>query len=128
MKKHLASLSLVAAALTATGIALASPALAAHQARSGEAPRPAASQARADDFWAYARFEQDYDDDRRYGALPRPSRQALSRIGVVMVLDVEWDDGRIEVEGVDARGREVDVVMDRTGQRVLRHRVERWDD
>lgn len=87
------------------------------------APRPA-----ADGFWAHARWDDDRDDRRRYGPMPRPDQAALRSIGVVRVLKVERDDGRLEVEGVDAQGREIDVLMDVAGRQVLAWKVDRDDD
>lgn len=128
MNKQVSSIAVAAAVLVAAGVAVASPVVSQAPVSAEPAPRPAAAQPVAGGFWTHAQFEQDADDNRRYGTLPRPNRPALSRVGVVQVLEVEWDDGQIEVEGLNAQGREVDVVMDRTGQRVIRHKVERWDD
>jgi len=68
------------------------------------------------------------DDDRRAGPMPKLNSEALRRAGIVKVREVERDDDRIEVEGWDAQGREVDVKLDRTGQRVLSSKVDRDDD
>lgn len=73
----------------------------------------------------------DWDDDdwRPNEAMPRPSVAALRAAGVVRVTDVERDRGRIEVEGYDAQGRELNIRMDANGQRVLSVRHDRdWDD
>lgn len=128
MKKSVSLVSLSALAIMGAGVVLTAPALANDAPKAGQPARAANVQPTADRFWDAAEFEHDQDDNRRYGALPRPSRAALTAIGVTRVLEVEWDDGLIEVEGLDARGREIDIVMDRTGQRVIRHKVERWDD
>lgn len=118
------------AAPTPAPIAAAStPAVAAVAA----APVAAASQSR-NDFYAYADWDDDDDDRRRYGRMPRPDMGALRAVGVVRVTEVERDDGRIEVEGRDARGREIDVLMDAQGRRVIDvrrdrdDRDDRWDD
>ena len=108
----------VLALLMAGGSAVAAPAQ-----KAPEAPRAA-----ADDFWAYARWDDDRDDRRRHGPMPRPDQAALRAAGVVRVLEVERDDGRLKVEGVDARGREIDVLMDVAGRRVLASRIDRRDD
>lgn len=94
---------------------------------------PAATRPAADGFWTHARWDDDYDDRRRYGPMPRPDQAALRSIGVVRVLEVERDDGRLEIEGVDRRGRHVDVLMDAAGRQVLgwkfdRDDDDRWDD
>lgn len=115
-------LTTLVASVVVAGVAVAAPQVANPQA-------PAPSQARAvDPFWAQTDWDDDADDRSRYGALPRPSKAALRAVGVTRVLEVEWDDGQLEVEGLDAQGREVDVVMDRQGRRVLHSKVERWDD
>ena len=41
---------------------------------------------------------------------------------------MERDDGRIEVEGFDAQGREIKLTMDRAGKRVLSSRIDRDRD
>lgn len=128
MKKSISLVSLSALAIIGAGVVLTAPAWANDEARTEHPVRAAVAQTTADRFWGSAEIEHDDDDNRRYGALPHPSRNALADIGMVRVLEVEWDDGLIEIEGVDARGREIDAVMDRTGQRVIRHKVERWDD
>ena len=85
--------------------------------------------AQDDRYWAGVDWDHDDDDYRRGGALPLPDARALKRAGMVSVHEVERDDGSIEVEGRDARGRELNVRMDQTGKRVLSKRLEdRWDD
>ena len=128
MKKSISFIALSALAIVSSGVVLTGPAVANSAAKVEQPARVENPQPTADRFWAFAAFEHDEDDNRRYGSLPRPSRSALAGVGVSRVLEVEWDDGHIEVEGLDARGREVDVIMDRTGQRVIRHKVERWGD
>lgn len=81
---------------------------------------PAAVKQVAGDFWAGAHWDDDDDDHRVRGPIPRPSEAALRKAGLVRVTEVERDDGRIEVEGYDAQGRELDVTMDTKGQKVLR--------
>lgn len=128
MKNSISLVSLSALAIVGAGVVLTAPALA-YDAPKAEQPACAINaQSNADRFWASAEFEHDDEDNRRYGALPRPSRSALARVGMVRVLNVEWDDGLVEVEGVDEHGREIDAVMERSGERVIRHKVERWDD
>lgn len=128
MKKFISLISLSALAIVGAGVVLTAPALANDSPKAEQRARAANGHTNVDRFWASVEFEHDDDDNRRYGALPRPSRTVLAGIGMVRVLEVEWDDGLIEVEGVDVNGREIDAVMDRTGQRVIRHKVERWDD
>lgn len=82
-----------------------------------------------DVFWASARWDDDDADDWRFRAakpILRPDQAALRAAGMTRVTEVERDDGRIEVEGRDAQGRELDVKMDAAGKKVLR--VERDDD
>lgn len=83
----------------------------------------------------YAATHWDDDDDDRFNRLrqaspmPVPDAAAIRRAGIVRVKEVERDDGRIEVEGYDAQGREIDLIMDAAGKRVLSTRREhRWDD
>ena len=117
MKKIL-SVAAIAAAATA-GLAVASGALA------GPAPTAAKNQP----FFANVHWDDDFDDRRRLGPMPVPNADAIKRAGIVHVVEIERDDGRIEVEGYDAQGREIELVMDRQGQRVLSVRRDRhWDD
>ncbi|MBP7705030.1 MAG: PepSY domain-containing protein [Caulobacter sp.] len=107
------------AAVAVGGAAVAAPVSTATQPGSGDV------------FWSSARWDDDDADDRRFRVtparpMPRPDQAALRAAGVTRVLEVERDDGRIEVEGRDARGREIDVKMDAAGKKVLR--VERGDD
>lgn len=118
----------VIAAAAAAGAAFAAPAV----------PAPAASSvtqaAPSNGDWAGVRFDDDDDDRRRYGPMPRPNREALRAAGMTRIDEVERDDGRLEVEGWDAEGREIEVHMDLRGQRVLHvdrdddRRGDRWDD
>lgn len=70
-------------------------------------------------FWANVHWDDDDDELRRLGPMPLPSEQALKAAGVVRVVEVERDDGQLEIEGYDADGRELDIKMDATGQQVL---------
>lgn len=97
--------------ILATGVALVSTA-----AIAGDRP-PAAAQGQP--FWAGVEWDDDDDNRRRHGAMPLPNADALKRAGMVRVTEVERDDGRIEVEGYDARGQELKIRMDARGQRVL---------
>lgn len=120
-------LTTLIASVAVAGIAVAAPQVANSQVATNQVA-PATQTRTTDPFWAQTEWDNDADDLRRYGALPRPSKSALRAIGVTRVLEVEWDDGQIEIEGLNAQGREVDVVMDRAGRQVLRSKVERWDD
>lgn len=97
--------------LAAAGIALAST-----SANADDRP-PAA--AKGQSFWAGVNWDDDDDERRRHGTMPLPNANALKSAGVVRVTEVERDDGRIEVEGYDRHGRELNVRMDARGQRVL---------
>lgn len=88
----------------------------------------AQAQSTSDAFWARAQWDDDDDDGRRAGPIPRPDAAALRAAGIVSVREVERDDGRLEIEGRDARGREIDVLMDAKGRKVLTSRVDRDDD
>lgn len=117
MKKILTAVALVA--VGAVGIGAGSIALA--------GPAPAA--ARGQPFFANVHWDDDFDDRRRYGPMPVPNADAIKRAGIVHLVEIERDDGRIEVEGFDAQGREIELIMDRQGQRVLSVRRDRqWDD
>ena len=107
--------------LAATGVVATSAVVAA---------RPAPAEAQGQAYWSDTRWDDDDDDRRVRGAMPVPNAEALKRAGMVRVVEVERDDGRIEVEGYDATGRELDIYMDATGQRVLRveRDDDRWDD
>lgn len=95
---------------------------------------PTAANAQDDRGWNDVRWDDDDDDRRRYGPMPRPNVEALRRVGMVRIVEVERDDGRLEVEGYDRRGREIDVKMDLSGRRVLSvdrdddRDDDRWDD
>lgn len=98
------------------------------------APGATSSQpGRGDMMFADTRWDHDDDDGFRTAArkpIPRPDAAALRAVGVVKVVEVERDDGRLEVEGRDAQGHELDVKMDRDGKKVLRVKRDddRWDD
>lgn len=120
---------IAAASLTLGGIG----AVAFAQAPAVPAPAPAkpapppAKPAPASDMWANVHWD-DQDGPRRAGPMPKLNSEALRRAGIVKVREVERDDNRIEVEGWDAQGHEVEVKMDSSGQRVLRVKVDRDDD
>ena len=119
----------VAAVAVMAGSAVAAPMLTSAPATAAAvAAAPASAAGAQDRFWDHTRWDDDGDDRRRYGAMPRPDRAALRAIGIVSVHEVERDDGRLEIEGRDARGREIDVLMDRNGRRVIAHRVDHDDD
>ena len=89
-------------------------------------PAPAAAQGQA--YWSETRWDDD-DDRRTRGTMPVPDAEALKRAGLVRVVEVERDDGRLEVEGYDASGRALDIDMDAKGRRVLKvDRDDDWDD
>ncbi|MGE4324006.1 MAG: PepSY domain-containing protein [Sphingobium sp.] len=90
------------------------------------AARPAPPEARGQAYWAETHWDDDDDAARRRGAMPVPNAEVLKRAGMVRVIEVERDDGRIEVEGYDARGRELEIKMDARGQRILS--IDRDDD
>lgn len=104
MKAKLPLIVLLASAVTTTA------ALAADLA-------PAGAQGNA--FWANVHWDDDDDDLRRAGPMPLPSAEALKAAGMVRVVEVERDDGQLEIEGFDAQGRELEIEMDATGQEVL---------
>lgn len=97
------------ALLAAAGIVAASSVVAA---------RPAPPEARGNAYWADAHWDDD-DSGRRRGPMPVPNAEMLKRAGMVRVIEVERDDGRIHVEGYDATGRELEIRMDARGQRIL---------
>ncbi|MFN4178388.1 hypothetical protein [Phenylobacterium sp.] len=121
------------AAVGLAGAAVAAPALAPQPApqkpAEARADRPAATP--AGDMWSRVHWDDD-DSARRGQPWPRLNSAALRQAGMVKVREVERDDGEIEVEGYDARGREIDVTMDAAGQRVLRvdrdDEDDRWGD
>lgn len=108
--------------------ALLAAALISSPAANTPAVSPETPPAIADDFWAHAHWDDDHDDRRRYGPMPRPDQSALRAVGVVRVLEVDREDGRLEIEGLDARGRNIDVVMNASGRRVLAWRIDHHDD
>ena len=97
----------------------------------GASPAPKAAQ--DDPFFASVHWDDD-DDDNRYNPrrkvtpMPVPDAAAIRRAGIVQVTEVERDNGRIEVEGFDAQGREIKLYMDRAGKRVLSSRIDRDGD
>lgn len=97
------------AVLAVAGAAATSAVVTAH-------PGPVAAQ--GDAFWSAARWDDD-DDRRQAGPMPMPNAEAIKQAGIVRVVEVERDDGRLEIEGYDANGRELEVHMDVAGQRVL---------
>lgn len=115
MKIKLPLIALAAAGVVATSAAAA----VAH-------PVAAPSGAQGQAYWANVQWDDDHDDRARLGAMPLPDAAALKRAGMVRVVEVERDDGFIEVEGYDAKGRELDIRMDAKGTRVLS--VERDND
>lgn len=118
MKKKILS----AAAVLAIGAAGAG---AATVALAGPAPAGTRNQP----FFANTHWDDDFEDRGRYGPMPVPNADAIKKAGVVHLVEIERDDGRIEAEGFDAQGREIKVVMDRQGQRVLSvRRDQHWDD
>ena len=93
----------------------------------------ALADAAKDPIYAATHWDDDDDDryhpQRRVSPMPVPDAAAIRQAGIVRVKEVERDDGRIEVEGYDAQGREIEVVMEAGGKRVLATRVDhRWDD
>lgn len=83
------------------------------------AAQPAPPEARGQAYWAETHWDDDDDDRRHRGSMPVPNAEVLRRAGMVRVIEVERDDGRIEVEGYDAQGRELEIKMDARGQRIL---------
>lgn len=94
----------------------------------------ALSEAVKDPIYAATHWDDDDDDDRLAGQrkispMLVPDAAAVRNAGMVRVAEVERDDGRIEIEGYDAKGREIELVMDAGGKRVLSVRRENdWDD
>ena len=116
-KKILSAVAIIA--IGAAGIGAATIAVA----------EPAPAGAKSHPFFANAHWDDDFDDRARYGPMPVPNVDAIKRAGIVHLIEVERDDGRIEVEGFDAQGREIKAVMDRQGKRVLSvRRDQHWDD
>ena len=127
MKPHLPLAVIAAAAIAGVATAAPGPAPAVGTSPVAEVVPASARQAATDPF-AYTDWDDDADDRRRYGAMPRPDIRALNRAGIVHVTDVERDDGQLEIEGYDAQGRRMEARMDLQGQRVLRAWHERDDD
>ena len=95
----------------------------------------ALAEAVKDPLYAAAQWDDDDDDTGRFSPqrqaspMPVPDAAAIRAAGIVRVKEVERDDGRIEVEGHDAQGREIELFMDATGKRVLSaQRDHRQDD
>jgi opacity protein-like surface antigen len=90
--------------------------------------------AAANSFFAGADVDDDRDNRRRYGPMPQLDESVLRRAGLVRVREIDRDDGRIEVEGYDAQGREIEMDLDLTGRRILHidrdddRDDDRWDD
>lgn len=131
MKRHL-PLALTVLAITAAGAAAGAAAAAPAMAPSAPTSSPAPARAQPDprpsgDFYRHAEWDDDRDDRRRHGRLS-PNTAALRAAGFVQITEVDRDDGRVEVEGYDARGRELEAQMDARAQRVLSVRVDREDD
>ncbi|MBJ7498297.1 MAG: PepSY domain-containing protein [Sphingopyxis sp.] len=86
------------------------------------AAAPAPEGAANDPFWSQVHWDDDDNDDFRQRAatpMPVPDTDAVRRAGMTVVHEVERDDGLIEVEGLDADGRELDIKMDAQGLRVI---------
>ena len=87
------------------------------------AAAPAPAGAANDPFWAHVHWDDDDDDHHisQRAAVPMliPDADAIRRAGMAVVHEVERDDGLIEVEGLDASGRELDIKMDAQGKRVI---------
>jgi hypothetical protein len=107
MKKILSAAAMAAACAAAIAVT------------SGALAGPAPTAAKSHPFFANAHWDDDWEDRRRYGPMPVPNIDAIKRAGIVHVVEIERDDGLIEVEGYDADGRKIELVMDRQGQRVL---------
>lgn len=123
MNTKLTVLTAVAALLTAGAAApvIAQSAPEAAPQRASAQTAPARTQG---DFFAGTEWDVDAEDQRRYGRMPRPNVQALRAIGMVRATEVERDDGRLEVEGVDRHGRDIDAKMDLAGRRVISYEVD----
>lgn len=106
MKKMLLTLAIVAAGSTAVAATVAF-------------AEPAPAAARSQPFFANVHWDDDFEDRRRYGPMPVPNADAIRKAGIVDLVEIERDDGCIEVEGYDAQGRKIELRMDRRGQRVL---------
>lgn len=107
MKKILSAAAMAAAGAAAIAVT------------SGALAGPAPASGKNHPFFANAHWDDDWEDRRRYGPMPVPSVDAIKRAGIVHVVEIERDDGLIEVQGYDAEGRKVELVMDRQGRRVL---------
>lgn len=119
--KRIAAIAVIAAIGIGTGSA----------AYAGASPAPKAAQ--NEPVFDSAHWDDDDDDDRfdprrQVTPMPVPDGAAIRRAGIVQVTEVERDDGRIEVEGFDAQGREIKLTMDRAGKRVLSSRIDRDRD
>lgn len=84
---------------------------------------PAPAGTANDPFWTHVHWDDDDDDDhinqRAAVPMPVPDAEAIRRAGMAVVHEVERDDGLIEVEGLDASGRKLDLKMDAQGKRVI---------
>lgn len=88
---------------------------------------PAPKSAQNNPLFASAQWNDDDDLHNTRGQvtpMPVPDVAAIRRAGIVRVMEVERDDGRIEVEGHDAQGRKIELHMDRMGKRVLSSRLD----
>jgi len=92
----------------------------------------ALAEAVKDPIYAATHWDDDHDrltGQRKISPMLVPDAAAVRNAGMVRVAEVERDDGRIEIEGYDAKGREIELVMDAGGKRVLSVRRENdWDD
>lgn len=117
MKRIVSAIAIVAACAGGGAVTVA--------ALAESAPATAKNQS----FFANAHWDDDFEDRRRFGPMPMPNVNAIKRAGIVDVVEIERDDGRLEVEGYDAQGRKIKLHMDRRGERVLSARRDRdWDD
>lgn len=95
---------------------------------SAHTPASAPTAAKGQAFFANVHWDDDFEERVRRGPMPVPNEAALKRAGLVQVVEVERDDGRLEVEGYDAQGREMDIKMDAAGRRVLSVDIDHDDD
>ncbi len=82
------------------------------------AAQSAPTGAQGQTYWANTHWDDD-NHRRHHGPMPVPNVDVLKRAGMVNVIEVERDDGRIQVEGFDAQGRDLEIKMDVQGQRIL---------
>lgn len=83
----------------------------------------ALTEAIKDPIYAATHWDDDDDDrltgQRKISPMPVPDATAVRNAGIVRVAEVERDGGRIEVEGYDAKGHKIEIVMDAAGKRVV---------